>query len=238
MDLRTLGVKIFCDSANLADMREITAAGLVSGYTCNPSLCRKAGVTDYLGFCRLAATEFPALPLSLEVIADTPDEIDRQARVIAGLGANVYVKVPILNCAGDWNTSIIHTLAASGVRVNVTACLTVGHVSAAIRSLVPDVPSYVSVFAGRIADTGVNPLPTMRATVNLIAESKLPCEAIWASVREPFNLIQASSCDVQIITVFPEMLRKLSLFGKDLHAFALETSQMFARDAAAAGYVL
>lgn len=236
MDIASLKVKVFCDSANLNDIREMRAAGLVKGITCNPSLCKKAGVVDYLAFCKQAAAENSDMPLSLEVIADEPHEIERQAKILAALGPLVYVKVPILNTKGDWNCDVIDRLSSSGINLNVTACLTSRHVYCAVMSLNKSRPAYVSVFAGRIADTGRCPEGTIRFAVEECAG--LPFEVIWASIREPVNVLHAERCGAHVVTVFTEMLRKLHLFGKDLHQFAVETSQMFDRDAKSAGYAI
>lgn len=239
MHLDNLTVKLFSDGADLASMREMVGAGLVKGLTTNPSLCRKAGVSDYLSFARAAAEEFPDIPLSLEVIADDPDNMIRQARILAGLGPEIRVKIPILNTAGEYNSAVINELAGGdGIKLNVTACLTEQHVNEAIKWLAPEAPAYVSVFAGRIADSGRSPLPTMRHAVKAAADSGKSIEIIWASVRELFNVFQADVVGCQIITVFPDWLRKLDRVGCDLHKLAIETTQMFANDAAKAGYVL
>lgn len=238
MYLENLTVKLFSDGADLAAMREMVGAGLVRGLTTNPSLCRKAGVSDYLAFASAAANEFPNIPLSLEVIADDPENMIRQALILSELGPEIRVKVPILNCHGEYNTSVIKSLGTAGVKLNITACLTEQHVQIAINALTTTVPSYVSVFAGRISDTGVNPLPTVRYAVKSAAASHKPIEVIWASVRQPFDVVLADSVEAQIITIFPDFLRKLRLFGKDLHEFAIETTQMFTNDAGKSGYIL
>jgi len=232
-------VKLFCDSANLDDMRELQSTGLVSGWTCNPSLCRKAGVKDYLAFCREAATEFADQPLSLEVVADEPREIVRQARILADLGRNVFVKVPIVNMLGNNNVWAINALVLDGIQVNVTACFTEQHVKAARAALAhgdPRCNSYISIFAGRIADTGRCPEHLVSNAAWFVQGTGT--EIIWASVREPYNIVQAERAGCQIITVFPEMLRRLDRFGRDLDEFARETSQMFYDDAMSAGYQL
>lgn len=237
MDLKALKVKLFCDSGNLADMEEMVRRGGISGFTTNPSLVRRAGVADYLAFCRDAARLCGDLPLSLEVIADTPDEIRRQARILAALGPNVWVKVPVVDSHGASNVLTIESLVHDGVPLNVTACFTKHHVRQAIRALqVTSAHHCVSVFAGRIADAGLDPVPTMRTAAIDCHGTNI--QVIWASVREPLNIIQAAQCGVDAITVFPEMLRKIHLFGRDLDQFAAETSKMFFEDAKTAGYTL
>lgn len=239
MDLNALKVKIFCDSASLADMREMRAAGLVSGFTCNPSLCRKAGVSDYLGFCRAAAAEFGDMPLSLEVLSEEPGDMERQAIALADLGRMVFVKVPIVNSLGASNIGTIQRLAANGVQVNATAIFTERHVKQAREALADGEPkcrSYISIFAGRIADSGRCPERLVSNAAWYVQGTQT--EIIWASVREPYNVVQAERCGCQVITLFPELLRRLERFGRDLDEFARETSAMFLNDATAAGYTL
>lgn len=237
MDLAKLKVKLFCDSGSLFDMQEMLDTGLVSGFTCNPSLVRKAGVADYLDFCKNAAKLCGDKPLSLEVVADDLQEIYRQARVLANLGDNVFVKVPIVNSKGQINTLVIRDLANEGVQVNVTACFTDLHVKQAREALVygePAAGSYISIFAGRIADSGRCPEQLVSNAAWYVQGTGT--EIIWASVREPYNVVQAERASCHVITVFPEMLRRLNRFGRDLDQFATETSKMFYDDAKAAGY--
>lgn len=239
MDLRSLKVKLFCDSADLNEMLAMRDAGLVKGFTCNPSLCRKAGVKDYLGFARRAAALTAPCPMSLEVIADEPNEIQRQAELLASIGNNVFVKVPIVRTNGESNGSVIMTLAASGMQLNITACFTTRHLEIARTALAtgwPHTKSFYSVFAGRIADTGRHPQPAVTEAVTTFFST--PTRVIWASVREPLNIMQADTCACDIITVFPEMLRRLERFGRDLDEFARETSEMFFRDAVSSGFTL
>lgn len=239
MDLKALKVKLFCDSGSLADMREMIATGRVSGLTCNPSLCRRAGVVDYLAFCRDAAQLCGDLPLSLEVVADDPDEIYRQAYRLGEIGDEVFVKVPIVNASGKSNAEIIADLADDDVQVNVTACFTERHVKQAREALSrgnANYRSYISIFAGRIADSGRCPERLVSNAAWYVQGTGT--EIIWASVREPYNIVQAARCGCQVITVFPEMIRRLERFGRDLDQFAAETSKMFYDDARQAGYVL
>lgn len=236
MDLKKLRTKIFCDSANLADMRLMKSFGVVSGFTTNPSLCRKAGVVDYFEFCNQAVKEFGDYSISLEVIADEPNEIIRQAKKLHGLGGCVFVKVPIVNTEGKSNAPVIKELVAEGVNVNATAIFTVDQVDDAVNALGSRFPGYVSVFAGRVADAGRNPIPYIRNAVETVKGTEL--QVIWASVREPYNVIQAHDNNCHVVTVFPEMLKKLALFGTDLFDFSVDTSRMFYGDAVSAGYTL
>lgn len=237
MDTRALRVKLFCDSADLQEMRVMKAAGLVSGFTSNPSLARRAGVTDYLTFAREAAAVADPCPMSLEVVADTPHEIKRQARLLARLGDNVVVKVPVVDTVGRSNQSVISELANEGIALNVTACFTEAHVRHAHAALTRGTRrSYISIFAGRIADVGQCPERLVGNAAWYVAGSNV--EIIWASVREPYNVVQAERCGCQVITVFPEVLKRLERFGKDLDEFARETSQMFFQDATASGFML
>lgn len=237
MDLKDLRVKLFCDSGDLQEMEAIKSQGLVSGFTTNPSLCRKAGVADYLAFCRDAVAVAGDMPLSLEVVADDPGELQRQACDLADLGPHVFVKVPIVNSLGHTNIPAIGILVRDGVQVNVTACFTAKHVKAARLALaLSERRSYISIFAGRIADTGRCPEPLMGNAAWYVQGTST--EIIWASIREPYSIVQADRCGCQIITVFPEMLRRLDRFGRDLDEFARETSEMFYRDSLAAGYVI
>lgn len=236
MDLKQLKTKLFVDGASISHFQEMFASGMVSGATTNPSLCRKAGVSNYLEFCADAATKFAEYPLSLEVIADSYDEMYRQALRLSSLGKNIYVKVPVINTKGDDNYKLIDSLSCNGVKVNVTAVFTHKQINDTFEHLVPTVPSYISVFAGRIADAGQCPIPYVQHAIH---ESEgTETEVIWASVREPYNILQAQSIGCHVITVFHEMLRKLHLFGKDLNEFSVETVQMFYRDACESGYVL
>lgn len=230
-------IKLFCDSGDIKQMEEMRNAGVVQGFTTNPSLARRAGVGDYLRFAQEAAEVCGDKPLSLEVVADEPDEMRRQARVLAQIRHNVVVKIPIVDTRGRPNDPVIETLAREGIPCNVTACFTMQHVHLAAARL-RDYPTthYISIFAGRIADSGRDPVPTVRQAALDVWGSNL--QIIWASAREPLNIVQAEQCLAHIITVFPDFLRKLHLFGKDLDEFARETSQMFYNDSISSGYVL
>jgi len=230
-------IKLYLDGADLASMSKWARDERVSGFTTNPSLMRKAGVTDYAAFAREALSIVGGKPISFEVLSDDFVEMERQAYVIAGWGANVYVKIPVTNSKGESSAPLVGRLSASGVRVNVTAVMTVAQVRRVASVLVPETPSVVSVFAGRIADTGVDPVPIMEESADIL-HSRPKAELLWASTREVLNVIQANRAHCHIITVTADVLDKLSLVGKDLTEFSRETAEMFVCDAAAAGYVL
>jgi transaldolase len=232
-----LKTRIFADGANLDNIVAWAADPRISGFTTNPSLMRSAGLSDYEVFARQLLEKIGDRPVSFEVCADDPDEIERQARRLAGWGTNIYVKVPITTTRGESLTPVAGELAASGIKVNVTAIFTTDQVEDAVNALDGGPPSFVSVFAGRIADAGVDPLPIVAEAVRL-ADGRTGPEVIWASPREVLNLIQADSVGCHVITMTPELLRKIDLLGKDLTAYSRETVEMFHRDAVAAGLSL
>lgn len=234
---RVDGIKLFGDGASLADFSRLHEEGRVVGFTTNPTLMFKAGITDYAAFARELVALIPDLPLSFEVFSDEFDEMERQARLIASWGENVYVKIPITNTKGESSLPLVERLSRDGVKLNVTAILTLEQVAGTVEALHPDVPGIVSVFAGRIADTGVDPMPVMRASVALAARKPL-AEVLWASPREVLNIYQARECGCHIITATPDILRKLDMSGKDLAELSLETVAMFRTDAVAAGFSL
>lgn len=231
------GLKVYADGASLGEIKRIYGEGLATGFTTNPSLMARAGVPDYEAFARELLSEITTLPLSFEVISDDLEEMRRQALKIASWGRNVYVKLPITNTKGESCLPLARDLSAEGVQLNVTALLTLEQVAGAVEALHPDTPSIISVFAGRIADTGVDPVPVMRAAVAM-ASIKPNIEILWASVREVLNLYQAQQCGCHIITATTDVLKKVSLGGKDLTELSLETVAMFYQDATAAGYKL
>ena len=233
--LQSLKVRLFADGADKAGMLEMYANPYISGFTTNPTLMCKAGISDYLGFAREILDLIPDRPLSLEVFSDDFDEMERQAILFAGLGRTVYVKVPITNTRGESSLPLVGRLAASGVKTNVTAVMTRRQIEDSYQALRGGPPCYLSVFAGRIADTGVDPVPLMRETVRLIAEAP-NIELIWASPRELLNVVQADEVGCHIITATNDILKKLPLLGKDLSTFSLETVQMFRSDAVKAGF--
>lgn len=231
-------IKIYADGANVSEMLAYYGNGSkVSGFTTNPTLMRKAGIADYEAFAKEVLTRIPDLPVSFEVFSDELPEMERQARKITSWGANVYVKIPVTNTKGVSTTPILMSLSSSGVQVNVTAVFTVPQVKEVIAHLWPETPSIISIFAGRIANAGVDPMPIVKKAVEL-AKPLPKCEILWASTREAFNIIQAEECGCHIITVTPDILATLKTFGKDLHDYSLETVQMFYRDAQTAGYTL
>jgi transaldolase len=230
-------VKIFADGADLEAILELATQPGIAGFTTNPTLMRQSGVTDYEGFARKLLEHITDRPVSFEVFADDHGEMIRQARLIASWGSNVYVKVPVTDTRGASTTAVVRELAASGVHLNVTALMTVRQVEAASAALADGPPAIISVFAGRIADTGRDPVPLMRAALRAMAPYPR-LELLWASPREVLNVRQADDLGVHIITVTADLLKKLGLFGRDLEDFSLETVRMFHRDAATAGYLL
>jgi transaldolase len=237
MNLESLKTKIYADGALLAGMRELYRLPYVKGFTTNPTLMRKAGVSDYEGFARDVVAAIPDRPISFEVFSDEFAEMERQARHIATWGEQVYVKIPVTNTRREPAYDLIHRLAHAGVKVNVTAIMTLDQVRAVVAALEGGAPSNVSVFAGRIADTGRDPVPLMKEAVEILrAEPR--AELIWASPRELLNLFQADAIGCHIITVTHDILKKLDQVGKDLGDFSLETVKMFHDDARAAGFSL
>jgi len=228
-------VKIFADGADFDGIMRMYADPLVRGFTTNPTLMRKAGISDYEAFARRVLAAVPDRPVSLEVFADDLAEMVEQARAIASWGRNVNVKIPVMNTRREFTGSAIETLSNEGVTVNVTAVMTLDQVREVAACLAPATPAIVSVFAGRIADTGRDPVPHMAEAVNILRE-RPEAELIWASPRELLNIFQADAVGCHIITVTNDVLAKLSLVGKDLDVYSLETVEMFYRDAAAAGY--
>jgi transaldolase len=236
LSLESLRVRIFADGADRAGILDLYAKPYIKGLTTNPTLMRKAGIADYEAFARDVLQTVTAKPISLEVFSDEFSEMRRQALKIASWGTNVYVKIPITNSRGVSSVPLIADLTRDGARLNVTALLTVEQVRAVTDVLNPKVPAVVSVFAGRIADTGRDPVPIMRDSLAILRE--LPqAELLWASVREVLNIVQADQCGCHIVTVTHDILAKAAkLLGRDLTALSLDTVQMFANDAAAAGY--
>lgn len=230
-----LTIKIYADGADLKSMRESAANPLIKGFTTNPTLMRAAGVMDYKAFALEVLKVVPDRPVSFEVFADDFPTMELQAREIASWGPNVYVKIPVSNTKGDSAAPLIATLARAGVYLNVTAIMTLDQVSKVAEVLSPNVPAVVSVFAGRIADTGRDPIPHMTECLKLL-RSRPKAELLWASPREVLNIFQADAMGCHIITVTSDHLKKLSLVGKDLDGYSRETVAMFYKDADAAGF--
>jgi transaldolase len=233
-----LPVKIFADGADLQGIADLYRKPYIKGLTTNPTLMRKAGLTDYETFARAVLKDVKSKPISFEVFSDDFPEMRRQALEIHAWQDNVYVKIPVTNTRGESSVPLIQRLAAEGVKVNVTALLTSHQVKAVAAALNPNVPAVVSVFAGRIADTGVDPTPIMKESLEILR--CLPkAELLWASVREVLNVFQAAACRCHIVTVPHDILKKLiQLGGKDLDELSLDTVRMFHQDARAAGFKL
>ncbi len=235
--LADLKVKIFADGADLDDIKAMAAKSWIKGFTTNPTLMRKAGVADYRRFAREVLAAVPDRPVSFEVFADDFGEMERQALEIASWGRNVTVKIPVTNTRREFAGPLIHRLSRAGVQVNVTAVLTLDQVKAIAASLADGTPAIASIFAGRIADTGVDPVPVMRGALKIL-QAKPKAELLWASPRELLNIVQAHEIGCPIITVTRDILGKLSLLGKDHEDYSLETVEMFHKDASAAGYTI
>ncbi len=230
-------VKIFADGADLDGILALAGDRRISGFTTNPSLMWKAGLTDYREFAQQLLERITTRPISFEVFADSVEEIRRQARLIASWGENVYVKIPVTTTSGEPLAPLVRELSESGVKVNVTAMFTTAQVELLTEAVKDGAPSCLSVFAGRIADAGIDPVPIMARSVDIMVAAPR-AELIWASPREIFNVVQADEVGCHIITVTRDLLGKLDSLGKDLEQFSLETVQMFHRDAASAGFNL
>jgi transaldolase len=235
--VKKLRVKLFADGADLAGILEMAAQPYIAGFTTNPTLMHKAGLTDYAAFAREVLGHVTDRPISFEVFSDEFDEMERQAHLIASWGENVYVKIPVTNTRGESSAPLIARLSARGVKLNVTALMTTEQVRAVAAALGGKTAAVVSLFAGRIADTGRDPVPPVREAVDILRPTPR-IELIWASPRELLNVFQADASGCHIITATNDILKKLSGVGKDLTAYSLETVKMFYDDAAAAGFTL
>jgi transaldolase len=230
-------VKIFADGANRASILELAGNPWIRGFTTNPTLMRQAGVADYEAFGKSLAHAIPERPFSFEVLSDDFEEMERQALRIAAWGENVYVKIPITDTRGRSSAGLVKRLAEQGVKINVTALMTLEQVDAVVPALRHGPPSCISIFAGRVADTGRDPLPILCAALERI-RAYPRIELIWASPRELFNIVQADAIGCHIITVTHDLLRKLSLLDRDLDEYSLDTVKMFVNDARAANFTL
>lgn len=230
-----LSVKIFADGADRASIQKLASDSRIKGFTTNPTLMNKAGIKNYEAFARDILTVITDRPISFEVFSDDFDEMFVQAKKIASWGENVYVKIPITNTQRDSCIPLLNHLAGEGIKVNVTALFTEAQVKAVSDALADAAPSNISVFAGRIADAGIDPLPTMKRALEIM-KPRPQQELIWASPREVFNVVQASEIGCHIITVTPDIIAKLPSIGKDLTEFSLDTVMMFRNDALAAGF--
>jgi len=233
--LSRLGIKIFADGADFDGILAMHKNPLIKGFTTNPSLMRKAGIADYEAFARKLLAAVTDRPISFEVFADEPLDMVKQARAIASWGKNVNVKIPVMNTQREFMGRVIEELSGDGIAINVTAVFTPHQVGRIAASLAPTAPAIVSVFAGRVADTGIDPVPLMREAVQILEERRR-AELLWASPRELLNIFQADAIGCHIITVTHDVLGKLGLVGKDLDQYSLETVEMFYRDAVGAGY--
>ncbi len=232
-----LKIDLYADGADIRDMVAARDGGLVKGFTTNPTLMRKSGISDYEAFAREALGAAGGLPISFEVFADEFEEMERQAKQIATWGDGVFVKIPITNTRRESSIDLIRRLAAAGVKLNITAILTLDQVRCVVDALHADVPAIVSVFAGRIADTGRDPVPLMTEAAKVVRK-KPKAQLLWASPRELLNIFQANAAGCHIITVTPDILKKLAMVGKSLDDLSLDTVRMFYNDAAAAGFRL
>lgn len=238
MNLATdLQIKLFCDAADIESLLTMYSKPYVKGFTTNPTLMRKAGVKDFTAFAHAVLAAIPDLPVSFEVFADDEAGMEQQARKIASWGRNVYVKIPVTNTQGFSTMPLVRRLSRAGIQLNVTALMTLDQVARVAAALDRETPAIVSVFAGRIADTGVDPVPMMQQAVELLS-ARPHAELLWASSRELLNVFHAEASGTHIITATPDILNKLSLLGKDLAQFSLETVRMLYQDAVHAGYSL
>jgi len=232
---RKLKVKLFADGADIAGIKEMATNPEIKGFTTNPTLMRKAGITDYKAFALDVLKVVPDRPVSFEVFADDFPTMEKQALEIASWGKNVNVKIPVTNTKGEFCGALVKRLSEAGVQLNITAVMTFDQVQRITDQLAPQTPAIVSVFAGRIADTGRDPLPIMAESIRIL-KAKPKAELIWASPRELLNIFQADQVGCNIITATNDILKKLSLVGKDLDKYSLETVEMFYKDATAAGF--
>ena len=235
--IKDLKIKLFADGCNIESILRLYADPMIKGFTTNPTLMRKAGIKDYESFSRDLLARVPDRPISLEVFADDLPTMELQGRKIASWAKNVNVKIPVTNTKGETTTPLIRKLADEGVELNITAIMTVEQVKEVATALNADVPAIVSVFAGRVADTGVDPVPLMKESLAALKD-KPKAELLWASPRELLNVFQADEIGTHIITATPDILSKLKLHSKDLLEYSLDTVKMFYNDASAAGFTL
>ena len=233
MNAKDLKVKIYADGANIEDMLKAEAGGFVTGFTTNPSLMKQAGVTDYNEFAKEALSKLK-YSISFEVFADDLETMEKEAEIINNFGENVYIKIPIINTKGESTTPLIKKLSEKGYKLNITAILTIDQVKETVEAFAEGTSNLVSVFAGRIADAGFDPIPIMKEA-RKICDTKSGSKLLWASTRELYNIVQADELGVDIITVPPTIISKLSGMGKDLFEISLDTVKTFAKDIAASG---
>lgn len=230
-------IEIYSDGAVIDDMIEMKEEGIVSGFTTNPSLMKKAGITNYISFAKEALQKVEDFPISFEVFADDFETMEKEAMALASLGENVYVKIPITNSLGESSIPLIEKLSSKGLKLNITAIMLEEQVQQTVDALSEGTENIVSVFAGRVADTGVDPEPLMKNSL-AICRKKTGTKLLWASSREVFNIIQAQNLGVDIITATPSILKKLSMYQMDLAQLSLETVKMFNEDTKALGFTI
>lgn len=233
--MTNLKISIYADGADINQMKEIYESGKVTGFTTNPSLMKKAGVSDYTTFAKEVVKEFPDVPVSFEVFADNFEIMKKEAEKINTFGENVFVKIPVMNSKGESSVPLIKELSAQGIKLNVTAVFRVEQVKNVVEALTEGTENIVSVFAGRIADTGINPIDIMKKSAE-ICHSKEGVKILWASPREVLNIIQANDVGADIITCTPDLIKKMDGIGKDLEEYSKETVQMFLKDSTSLGY--
>lgn len=232
---KDLKIKIFADGANVTEMKRVYKEGLVKGFTTNPTLMKKDGVKDYESFAKEVLSEIKDMPISFEVFSDDFGEMEKQARLIGSWGENVYIKIPVTNTKSENSYALIKKLSGDGLKLNITAILTVKQVEEVMEAVSDKTKSIISVFAGRIADTGTDPVPYMKQSAGIVKRNK-NAELLWASSRELLNIIQAEECGCDIVTVTNDIIKKLPMIGKDLTELSLDTVKMFYNDASSAGY--
>jgi transaldolase len=235
MNFNDLKVKIFADGADIKGMLEMHKSGHIKGFTTNPTLMKKAGIKDYEKFARSVVSEITDMSISFEVFSDDFEQMEKEARKINSWADNIFVKIPICNTKGQYSYDLIKKLSSDGIKLNITAMLTLNQVKQTLKSLTQGVGAYISVFAGRIADTGIDPEPIMKEAASLCKEVK-GVQSLWASCRQLLDIFKAQRCGVDIITVPNDILRKLSMIGQDLDQLSLDTVKMFYNDAKESGF--
>ena len=233
--VKELKIKIFADGANVTEMKKVYSEGIVKGFTTNPTLMKKDGVKDYVAFAKDVLSEIKDMPISFEVFTDDFESMERQAREIGSWGENVFIKIPITNTKGEPSYELIKKLSDDGMKLNITAILTLEQIENVSKNINEKTPAIVSLFAGRIADTGRDPIPYIKESLKMLKGNK-NAELLWASSRELLNIFQAEECGCHIITVTNDLLKKLQMVNKDLKELSLDTVKMFYNDASSAGY--
>ena len=233
--VKELKIKIFADGANVTEMKKVYSEGIVKGFTTNPTLMKKDGVKDYVAFAKDVLSEIKDMPISFEVFTDDFESMERQAREIGSWGNNVFIKIPITNTKGEPSYELIRKLSDDGMKLNITAILTLEQIENVSKNINEKTPAIVSLFAGRIADTGRDPIPYIKESLKIL-KGNPNAELLWASSRELLNIFQAEECGCHIITVTNDLLKKLQMVNKDLKELSLDTVKMFYNDASSAGY--